>query len=110
MAVNEERQLWQRQQQACRSTTMAENERLKERLREISRENYELERMLKNERIKHRDEDAGLRRSSRLAAAQARLETRAVRRLQVLQSAANQSAAAQVKHLQEVSYICFFLL
>ena len=90
---------------------MVENERLKERLREISRENYELERMLKNERIKHRDEDAGLRRSSRLAAAQARLETRAVRRLQVLQSAANQSTAAQVKHLQEVVRdIYFFFL
>ena len=111
VAVNEERQLWQRQQQASRSTTMAENERLKDKIRTLSRENYELQRQLKNERIKHRDEDAGLRRTSRLATAQARLETRSVRRLQVLQSAANQQAVAQVKQLQEVRSLCvaFFL-
>ena len=58
--------------------------------------------MLKNEQIRNRDEDASQRRYLRQAAAKARLETRAARRLQVMEAAAVQQANAQIKQLEEV--------
>lgn len=81
---------------------MAENERLKERVQVLGQENYELTRQLKNEKIRNRDEDASQRRSLRQAAAKARLETRAARRLQVMEAAAVQQAQMQIKQLEEV--------
>lgn len=83
---------------------MAENERLKERVQVLGHENYELTRMLKNEQIRNRDEDASQRRCLRQAAAKARLETRAARRLQVMEAAAVQQAQLQIKQLEEVLY------
>ena len=96
--------VWQKQQRGTRCGTVAENERLKERVQVLGRENYELTRMLKNERIRNRDEDASQRRSLRQAAAKARLETRAARRLQVMEAAAVQQANMQIKQLEEVIY------
>lgn len=107
--MHQEKLVWQRQQRGAQCGTKAENERLKERVRTLGRENYELTRMLKNERIRNRDEDACQRRSLRQAAAKARLETRAARRLQVMEAAAVQQAHAQIKQLEEVlSYFVFF--
>ena len=103
-AVHQERLVWQKQQRGTRCGTVAENERLKERVQVLGRENYELTRMLKNERIRNRDEDASQRRSLRQAAAKARLETRAARRLQVMEAAAVQQANMQIKQLEEVIY------
>lgn len=100
-AIHQERLVWQRQQRGTRCGTMAENERLKERVQVLGQENYELTRMLKNERIRNRDEDASQRRSLRQAAAKARLETRAARRLQVMEAAAVQQAQMQIKQLEE---------
>lgn len=96
--------MWQRQQRGTRCGTVAENERLKERVQVLGHENYELTRMLKNERIRNRDEDASQRRCLRQAAAKARLEIRAARRLQVMEAAAVQQAQLQIKQLEEVSY------
>lgn len=81
---------------------MAENERLKERVQVLGHENYELTRILKNERIRNRDEDASQRRTLRQVAAKARLETRAARRLQVMEAATVQQAQMQIKQLEEV--------
>lgn len=89
---------------------MAENERLKERVQVLGQENYELTRMLKNERIRNRDEDASQRRSLRQAAAKARLETRAARRLQVMEAAAVQQAQMQIKQLEEVRFLSLWFV
>ena len=70
----------------------------------LSRENYELTRALKNERIRNRDEEAAARRAERALATKARLESRAAQRLQVLEAAAVRQANLQIKHLQEVLY------
>ncbi|XP_046456234.1 uncharacterized protein LOC124203590 isoform X6 [Daphnia pulex] len=100
-AIHQERLVWQRQQRGTRCGTVAENERLKERVQVLGHENYELTRMLKNEQIRNRDEDASQRRCLRQAAAKARLETRAARRLQVMEAAAVQQAQLQIKQLEE---------
>lgn len=108
-AVHQEKLNWQKQQRRVRCNTLAENERLKEKVGQLTRENYELSRQLKNERIRNRDEDAGQRRAERQAAARARLETRAARRAVVTEAAAVQQANAHVKHLEEVrrSFLSF---
>lgn len=74
-------------------------------MQQLHLDNYELTRMLQNQRILFRDEEAAARRAERLAATKARLESRAEQRLKVMEAAAVQEAHLQIKQLQEVIYI-----
>ena len=85
-----------------RSNSAAENERLKQRLHQLQLDNYELTRIIQNERILVRSEEAAARRAERLAASKARLESRAAQRLQVMEAAAVKQANLHIKQLQEV--------
>ena len=104
-AVHQERLLWQKQQQGMRSTWVVENERLKGRVQQLTRENYELTRQLKNERIRNRDEDAAVRREMRHVTTKARLEARAAHRLRVRESVAVQDAQVQIKQMEQVGNV-----
>lgn len=104
-AVHHERLVWRKHQQVARSTLAMDNERLKGRIQQLSRENCELSRQLKNERIRNREEEAAERREMRQAVLKSRLDARAAHRFQVCQSVVVKEANMHIKQLEEVNYV-----